>query len=76
MPANLPLRARLQMRWDAYRRSHYWVLSGTCTVLDGTVLATEGGQPIDEQARFHLAELNRRRSELGLKLIIVDEIQL
>ncbi len=74
MPADLPLRACMQMRWDAFRRSHCWVLSGTCTVLDGTVVATEGGQPFDEQARFHLAEMNRRRAELGLPLIIVDEI--
>lgn len=40
MPADLLLRACMQVRWDAFRRSHYWVLSGTCTVLDGTVLAT------------------------------------
>jgi hypothetical protein len=68
------IRGQIRVVWDAFYRSHYWVLSGTRTVLDGTVLATNCGRPFSEQACEHLAELNRRRSELGLQLIDVDEI--
>jgi len=74
VPTDLPIRGRLRVMWDASRQSRYWVLSGTRTALDGTVLATKCGPPYNEQARSHLADINRRRSELGLKPIIIDEI--
>ncbi len=69
------IEAHIRLVWDAYYRSHYWVLSGTKTVLDGTVLAVRNDpRSFEEQARSHLAELNERRAEIGLLAISVAEL--
>lgn len=65
--------AEIRVVWDAYYCSRYWVLSGTHSVLDGTVMAVQADRlTFEEQARLSLATLNARRRELGLPTIRVS----
>lgn len=67
------IRAEIRVLWDAYYRHHYWVLSGTKSLLDGTVLAVPTDKrPMARQAKDALAEVNARRHLLGLTSIRVQ----
>lgn len=66
------LSADIRVVWDAFYRSHYWVLSGTHSVLDGTVMAVPNDRrPFHKQAKDNLEALNERRAELGLPAIAI-----
>ncbi len=67
MQQTTPLSGRVRQRWCSYERSHVWLLAGTGTVLDGTVLATPlQAAPFPEQTRQSIATINQRRGVLGL----------
>lgn len=67
--------AQIRVAWDSYARSHYWVLSGTSSLLDGTVLAIpEDRRPFREQAASNIAAINARRFELGRSPICIAGI--
>lgn len=66
------LRAVVGRLWCSIRRSHYLVINGTGTALDGTILATPADpRPYAVQVRANVAEVNARRAALGLPEVVV-----